>query len=150
MSSKILLARRHAQIAATALYVAGIGLASHAQEKASGGTPAFPAKPKRIVFVVFNEVIPGLGWFSAHLFMTQRFDSEARIKQVKMPILFLHGSNDTVIPLKLGRALHDAASASRQWVVIDGAGHSDTLLSNGPEPRRALRAFANLAGIAAK
>ena len=120
-------------------------MASYAQEKASGGTPAFPANPKRIVFVVSNEVNPAIGWFPAHRFMTQRFDSEARIKQVKMPILFSHGSDDTVVPLKLGRALHDAASASRQWVVMDGAGHSDTLLSNEPEPRRALRTFANLA-----
>ena len=94
--------------------------------------------------------LPGLGWLPTHSLMTQRFDSEAWIKQVKMPILFLHGANDTVVPLKLGRALHDAASASRQWVVIDGAGHSDTLLSSGPEPRAALRTFANLAGIAAK
>jgi len=80
--------------------------------------------------------------------MKQRFDSAARINQVMLPILFLHGSNDTVVPIKLGRALHDAASGSRQWVVIDGAGHSDTLLSTGPEPRRALRAFANLARVA--
>ena len=32
--------------------------------------------------------LPGLGWFPAHGLMTQRFDSEARIGQVKMPILF--------------------------------------------------------------
>lgn len=94
--------------------------------------------------------LPGLGWFRTHALMTQRFDSAARINQVTLPILFLHGSNDTVVPIKLGRALYDAASGSRQWVVIDGAGHSDTLLSTGPEPRRALRAFANLAGVAAK
>lgn len=91
--------------------------------------------------------LPGLGWFPTHSLMKQRFDSAARINQVMLPILFLHGSNDTVVPIKLGRALHDAASGSRQWVVIDGAGHSDTLLSAGPEPRKALRAFANLAGV---
>ena len=94
--------------------------------------------------------LPGLSWLPTQALMTQRFDSAARINQVTMPILFLHGSNDTVVPVKLGRALHDAAPGSRQWVVIDGAGHSDTLLSTGPEPRKALRAFANLAGIASK
>ena len=94
--------------------------------------------------------LPGLGWLPTQALMTQRFDSAARINQVTMPILFLHGSNDTVVPVKLGRALHDAAPGSRQWVVIDGAGHSDTLLSTGPEPRMALRAFANLAGVASK
>jgi len=76
--------------------------------------------------------------------MTQRFDSLAKINGVKLPILFLHGSNDTVVPMELGRSLYDAASDRRQWVVIDGAGHSDTLLSTGKEPSKALRAFANL------
>jgi len=94
--------------------------------------------------------LPGLAWLPLHGLMTQRFDSAARINQVTMPILFLHGSNDTVVPIKLGRALYGAASGSRQWVVIDGAGHSDTLLSTGQEPRRALRAFANLAGVASR
>jgi len=88
--------------------------------------------------------LPGLGWLPIHGLMTQRFDSVATINQVTVPILFLHGSNDTVVPIKLGRALYDAAVGSRQWVVIDGAGHSDTLLSTGKEPRKALRAFANL------
>lgn len=94
--------------------------------------------------------LPGLGWLPAQALMTQRFDSAARINQVTVPILFLHGSNDTVVPTKLGRALHDAAPGNRQWVVIEGAGHSDTLLSTGPEPRNALRSFAKLAGVAAK
>jgi len=91
--------------------------------------------------------LPGLGWLPIHGLMTQRFDSVATINQVTVPILFLHGSNDTVVPIKLGRALYDAAPGSRQWVVIDGAGHSDTLLSTGQEPSTALRAFANLAGV---
>ena len=94
--------------------------------------------------------LPGLSWLPTQTLMTQRFDSVARIDQVTMPILFLHGSNDTVVPVRLGRALHDAVPGSRQWVLIDGAGHSDTLLSTGPEPRKALRTFANLAGVGSK
>lgn len=88
--------------------------------------------------------LPGLGWLPVFGLMTQRFDSLAKINGVKLPILFLHGSNDTVVPMELGRSLYDAASDRRQWVVIDGAGHSDTLLSTGKEPSKALRAFANL------
>jgi hypothetical protein len=88
--------------------------------------------------------LPGLGWLPVFGLMTQRFDSVAKINEVKIPILFLHGSNDTVVPMELGRSLYDAASGRRQWVVIDGAGHSDTLLSTGKEPSKALRAFANL------
>ena len=69
MSSIILLALRHALIAATALYVAGIGLAFNAQEKASHGTPAFLAKPKRIVFVVSNEVNPDSAGFAVGYYL---------------------------------------------------------------------------------
>jgi uncharacterized protein len=39
------------------------------------------------------------------------------------PVLFLHGSADSTISLKHGRALYDAAQDPKQWVVFEGAGH---------------------------
>lgn len=58
-------------------------------------------------------------------FMVDRFDSQRRITKVAAPILIMHGTKDTTIPLELGRALYDAAPEPKTFVAIEGAGHSD-------------------------
>lgn len=58
-------------------------------------------------------------------FMVDRYDSQKHIAAVRAPILILHGTNDTVIPLALGRALFEAAPEPKEMAVFQGAGHSD-------------------------
>ena len=50
------------------------------------------------------------------------------------PILVIHGTNDSVIPIALGKALFDAAPEPKQMAVIQGAGHSD-IYAFGAFPR---------------
>jgi uncharacterized protein len=59
-------------------------------------------------------------------FTTLGFDSLARIGRVEVPVLMLHGSADTTVPVVLGRRLRDAASpaAAVRWVEIPGGTHS--------------------------
>jgi len=71
MNSQLPLGRRQALQAAAALYVTSLGLASHAQEKASAGTPAVAPTPKRVVFVVSNEVNPGPAGFPIGYYLTE-------------------------------------------------------------------------------
>ena len=58
-------------------------------------------------------------------FMVDRFDSIKYIPAVRAPILILHGTQDTVVPLTLGQALFEAASEPKEMAVLRGAGHSD-------------------------
>lgn len=46
------------------------------------------------------------------------------IKKVKVPILVVVGSNDTVTPPELCRALYESANEPKRWLQIDGADHS--------------------------
>ncbi len=55
----------------------------------------------------------------------QRFASIDKISKVTAPLLMIHGSGDTTIPARLGKNLYDAANAPKQWLVIEGAAHSD-------------------------
>ena len=71
-------------------------------------------------------------------FMVDRYDSRKHIAAVRAPILILHGTNDTVIPLALGRALFEAAPEPKEMAVFQGAGHSD-IYAHGAWPR--LEAF---------
>jgi Lysophospholipase len=41
-----------------------------------------------------------------------------------IPILFIHGSNDAFVPVSMAEQLHDAVTAPKQKLVVDGAGHA--------------------------
>jgi uncharacterized protein len=72
---------------------------------------------------------------------SQHFDSVDKIGQVDAPILMLHGSADTTVPITLGRELRDAAPAGTRLVEIAGGSHSG-LNSDAPEAyQQALRAL---------
>lgn len=80
------------------------------------------------------------------LFSSQRFDSIAKIGEVDAPILMLHGSADTTVPVTLGRKLRDAAPAGTRWVEIPGGSHSN-LQRDAPESyQAALRALISRIG----
>ncbi len=66
-------------------------------------------------------VLAGLLAFSNN----ERFASIAKITQVQAPLLMIHGSADTTIPITLGKKLFDAANAPKEWLVIEGGAHSD-------------------------
>jgi uncharacterized protein len=55
---------------------------------------------------------------------TLEFDSRARIGAVDAPVLMLHGTADTVVPVEVGRLLRDAAPAGTRWVEVPGGTHS--------------------------
>lgn len=82
--------------------------------------------------------IPGLS-----LLVTQPFDSLAAIGRVEQPILFLHGTEDRVVPHSMSDILFAAASSDgkplRRQVKIQGASHSGA--SRHPDYRQAVRDF---------
>ena len=55
----------------------------------------------------------------------ERFASIKKIGKVQAPLLMIHGSADTTIPIILGKKLFDAANTPKQWLVIEGGAHSD-------------------------
>ena len=55
----------------------------------------------------------------------ERFDSLEIISRVQAPLLMIHGSADSTIPLRLGQQLFAAANAPKQWLTIEGGNHSD-------------------------
>lgn len=70
------------------------------------------------------------------------FDSAGRIGAVRAPILMLHGTADTTVPISLGRALYAAAPAPRRFVAIEGGTHSRLHDDDAARYRAELQAFA--------
>ena len=62
--------------------------------------------------------------------MEDRFESLARIRAIREPLLIMHGDADTVIPQHFGRALFEAANQPKEGFWPHGLGHND-IFDNG-------------------
>ena len=89
------------------------------------------------VYPVVSKVVP-LG-----LVVQSRFDALAKIGQVRTPVMVLHGDQDDMIPIEMGRELFEAANEPKAFYAIRGASHNDTYAVGGVPYFDALRAFVN-------
>ena len=83
-----------------------------------------------------NRTLPGSGFL-----FKSRFDSLAKIRQLRTPLLILHGDADEVVPYEHGRRLWEAASEPKAFYTIARARHNDTYLVGGGEYWDAWRKF---------
>ncbi|GAA6621121.1 alpha/beta hydrolase [Scytonema sp. NUACC26] len=65
----------------------------------------------------------GFWLFPVDLLLTQRFDSLSKIRFLRVPVLFIHGTADTVVPSYMSQELYNAASQPKQILLIPGGGH---------------------------
>jgi len=86
------------------------------------------------------------GWLPVTPLITQRFDSARKIGQVKVPVLVVHGSRDTLIRPDLGRALYERAAEPKRFMLVEGGTHYSTNDVGQQQYREALR---DLFGIGA-
>ncbi len=66
--------------------------------------------------------------FVVGLFLREKWDSLAAAERVRCPALVVHGTEDSIIPVELGRLLADALEPAARWVPVPGIGHNDLLL----------------------
>lgn len=64
-------------------------------------------------------------WVPTRLLLKDRFESDAKIKFIKSPLMILHGTIDPVVPLLLGKKLFNSAIEPKTACWIDGAAHND-------------------------
>jgi uncharacterized protein len=59
------------------------------------------------------------------------YPSERRMRELRAPVLVLHGDQDDIVPIEHGRALFAAAPEPKRMHVVPGAGHNDLLYHMG-------------------
>jgi fermentation-respiration switch protein FrsA (DUF1100 family) len=69
------------------------------------------------------------------------YDNLGKIAEVKAPVLVIHGDQDEIIPVAMGRRLFAQAREPKELYVIAGSHHNDTYLVGGREYFRRLKAF---------
>lgn len=66
--------------------------------------------------------------FLPNRWVRTRYDNVAKIPGIEMPLLIVHGTEDRTVPFSQGKRLFEAAREPKQFLAVDGAGHSDSFL----------------------
>ena len=66
------------------------------------------------------------------LFSTYRFPCAEFLRHVNVPVLVMHGDDDHIVPIALGRKLFDSCAGRKQFVTIRGGDHND-FMPNDPQ-----------------
>jgi fermentation-respiration switch protein FrsA (DUF1100 family) len=49
-----------------------------------------------------------------------------QVKKTRLPVLFIHGSEDAFIPVDMTRELYQAAGGEKELLIVEGAGHAQS------------------------
>jgi uncharacterized protein len=70
-----------------------------------------------------QQLRPGLKIFPLKWIVYKRFDSLSKVRSLAVPVLFIHGTKDSVVNYKMSRELYYAAPEPKQLFFINGGGH---------------------------
>ena len=64
-------------------------------------------------------------WVPVSWLMRDPFLTRENISRVDEPVLIVHGTADSIVPMEQGRRLFEFAHEPKALVIVEGAGHSD-------------------------
>jgi uncharacterized protein len=78
---------------------------------------------------------------AAYWLLNSKFNLLERLPFVAAPILIIHGEQDSIIPLKLGKMVFEAAPSPKEFYNVRGADHNNLYRVGGSDYFRRLRQF---------
>ncbi|GAX34113.1 alpha/beta hydrolase [Nodularia sp. NIES-3585] len=79
--------------------------------------------------------------FPVNLILTQRFESIKKVPQLKMPVLFIHGTADTTVPSFMSQKLYHAAPEPKKLLLVPSADHNNTASVAGDDYLQWIQSF---------
>ncbi len=79
--------------------------------------------------------------FPLDLIVHQRFESLTKIANLCVPVLFIHGTSDHLIPFEMSRRLYEQAPFPKRIEIISGGGHNNSASVGGETYLKAIREF---------
>ncbi|MFA5196307.1 MAG: alpha/beta hydrolase [Bacteroidales bacterium] len=76
------------------------------------------------------------------LFVGQKYNSFAKIRQVHIPILFMHSPKDEIIPFRHSKRMFERATGPKDLYVMKG-GHNDAFYFHKEETMKRISVFLN-------
>jgi uncharacterized protein len=95
-------------------YSLGAAVALHlgTQEKVAG-----------VITIGAFTTLPAVAPKAVGFLIPDRYDNVASIARLQAPVVLFHGSQDDVVPYKLGQTLYAAARVPKRFVTMNGAPH---------------------------
>jgi pimeloyl-ACP methyl ester carboxylesterase len=84
--------------------------------------------------------------FPVDLILRQQFESIKKVPSLKMPVLFIHGKSDTIVPAFMSQELYAAAPEPKRLLLVPEAGHNNVAQI---APDQYLQAVRELGGASA-
>ncbi|MBD2188685.1 alpha/beta hydrolase [Pseudanabaena mucicola] len=82
--------------------------------------------------------------FPIDLLIHQRFDSLSKVGNLIMPVLYIHGSADKLIPAEMSQRLYAATPSRKKLVIVPNGGHNNNATTNESLYASSIRSFFNL------
>ena len=89
-------------------------------------------------------------WLPVKLLLSQKFDSLSKMRELRMPVLIVHGAGDAYVPSRFSEELYAAAPEPKRLLVVDGATHNNCLRVGSREYLAAIRDLFGLQPAAAR
>ncbi len=70
------------------------------------------------------------------LLLTERFDSLSKVRNIRQPVLFIHGMEDSKVPFRMSQTLCDQVGELATLHLVPGADHEDCCLIGKVEYRK--------------
>jgi fermentation-respiration switch protein FrsA (DUF1100 family) len=87
--------------------------------------------------------------FPLRLLLHQRMDSIAKMRSLRVPVLFIHGADDHLVPAAMSRMLFEAAPQPKTLLLVPYAGHENAAAVGGETYRSGVLRFAGSVGARA-
>jgi pimeloyl-ACP methyl ester carboxylesterase len=106
-----------------------------------------PAAAGLIIEATFTSIadmareIPRYRIFPLELIVHQRFDSISKVGRLQVPVLYLHGTADRLVPPEMSRQLYQQTASSKRLKFIEGGGHNNSAAVGGEEYLQAVQKF---------
>ena len=110
-----------------------------------------PAAGGLIVEAAFTSIadmarrIPKYRIFPLELIVHERFDSIEKVSRLQSPVLYIHGTDDKLVPSEMSSELYKRTASSKQLKFIPGGGHNNSASVGGDEYLQAVKNFIDFA-----
>lgn len=106
----------------------------------SGVAAQLVAKHKPALLIMdapFNSVLDmgrkQVPWLPVSLLMKDKFESDKALADLDVPLIWIHGTADQIIPLSQGQKLYDGYNGPKSAHVIEGGQHTNLWFLGGRE-----------------
>lgn len=65
------------------------------------------------------------------------------VKKLQIPILFIHGKEDTVVPLSMCEEIYESCAGKKEKLIVEGADHANSAVVNFEAYEKAVMDFLN-------